>query len=246
MYMSHSKDDGATWSDVQDVTSTLKLNYPSQKWIGSGHAGGIQLSSGPQKGRLIIPLYSFTSYAIYSDDNGKSWSMGRGVEGPKAWGAESQIAETGAVTPDGAPILLISMRNHPNLPPFLTGNGYRLQALSNDSGVSWGEVWEAKDLPEPIMGCEGSLVYHPATAKLYFSHPDDPLQLRRYRLRVWSSGNMGASWDHHATVWSSAAGYSALVVMPGAHAGLGLLYDRNNHSMFIFESQSVSYTRVEV
>ena len=54
-----------------------------------------------------------------------------------------------------------------------------------------------KDLPEPIKGCDGSLVFHPGTRKLYFSHPDPPLDLFRVRLRVWSSGNMGASWESH-------------------------------------------------
>merc|ERR1712232_620759 len=103
-----------------------------------------------------------------------------------------------------------------------------------------------KRLPEPIEGCEGSIVYHPGTKKLYFSHPDPMLKLLRTRLRVWSSSDHGHTWDHHATIWSKAAGYSSLVVMgdaPGAK--LGLLYDRNNHSMLVFEAQSVSFTTVD-
>ena len=40
---------------------------------------------------------------------------------------------------------------------------YRMFALSRDGGLSWGAIWQAKQLPEPIKGCDGSLVYHPGT-----------------------------------------------------------------------------------
>merc|ERR1711953_58878 len=89
----------------------------------------------------------------------------------------------------------------------------RIQAYSSDSGNTWVNVTEVKQLPEPIEGCEGSIVYHPGTQKLYFSHPDPMLKLLRTRLTVWSSSNHGRTWDHHTTVWSKAAGYSSLVVM---------------------------------
>mmetsp|Transcript_85885 Transcript_85885/g.223302 ORF Transcript_85885/g.223302 Transcript_85885/m.223302 type:complete len:368 (+) Transcript_85885:3-1106(+) len=259
MFMSHSADEGASWSEPWNVTASLKLGYPTQGWIGTGHAGGIQLSSGPHRGRLIIPAYSNTSYTIYSDDHGKSWRIGGAVSGRLGKGGENQMAETGSYAEDGTPILLVSMRNSPNFPHKITGKGYRLQALSRDGGLSWGDVWEAKDLPEPVKGCEGSLVFHPGTHKLYFSHPDPPLKLLRTRLSIWTSSNMGGTWSHHAVVWNKAAGYSALVVMGGktdaaqasanetaerAAEDLGLLYGRNNHTMIIFEAQSVSFTTV--
>ena len=68
LFRSHSADDGASWSEPENVTGSLKLRNAG--WIGSGHAGGLQLSSGPTKGRLIVPVYSNKSYAIYSDDHG--------------------------------------------------------------------------------------------------------------------------------------------------------------------------------
>ena len=79
---------------------------------------------------------------------------------------------------------------------------------------------------------------------------EDNEPLLRTRLRVWTSSNLGATWEDHAVVWEEAAGYSALTVLtgvPGANsalAPLGILYDRNNHSMAIFEAQSVSWTTV--
>lgn len=252
MFLSYSDDEGASWSSPRDVTASLKLGYPAQSWIGTGHAGGIQLSNGPHKGRLIIPAYSNTSYTVYSDDHGKTWGIGGAVGcALKACGGENQMAETGSYTIDGTPILIMSTRDSPKLPPGITGKGYRLQALSYDGGLSWGDPWEAKDLPEPIKGCDGSIVFHPGTHKLYFSHPDPPLDLFRTRLRIWSSSNMGASWESHGVVWPEAAGYSALVVMrtditPASEWELGILYDRNNHTMVVFEAQSVSFTTMAV
>jgi sialidase-1 len=240
LFRSYSTDEGATWSEPVDVTASLK--YDHVHGIGTGHAGGVQLSQGPSKGRLIIPVYNDNlTYAVYSDDHGKSWQKGGVV---KAQGSENAMSETGAYTLDGTPILLVSIRKAWKLRMF-RGNQdrYRVLALSRDGGLSWGEPWAAKELPEPIDGCEGSLVYHPGTRKLYYSHPDAPLF--RQRLRIWSSSNLGATWEHHTTVWEMAAGYSSLVVMGSAtNASLGLLYDRNNHTTVIFEAQGVSFTNV--
>ena len=156
-------------------------------------------------------------------------------------GGENQMAETGAFTKDGTPILLVSIRNSPKLPVIIGGTGYRLQSLSHDGGLTWDPATENKQLPEPISGCDGSLVYHPRAKKLFFSHPDPPLELFRTRLRVWSSSNMGATWEHHAIVWEQAAGYSALSPVGDE---IGVLYDRNNHTMVVFEAQAVTFTLI--
>ena len=110
-----------------------------------------------------------------------------------------------------------------------------------------------------LTRCDGSLIHHAGNNQLYFSHPDPPAGLLRTRLRVWRSADLGVSWVQHATVWGMAAGYSALTVMGGrataaatgtdadnnhGAAPLGVLYDRNNHSMLVFEAQSVSFTTI--
>merc|ERR1719454_2513512 len=134
----------------------------------------------------------------------------------------------------------MTVRNNCAFPKWGCG---RFQAYSSDGGLTFANPSEIKKLPEPIAGCEGSLVYHPGAKKLYFAHPDPELKLFRTRLAVWSSGDHGRTWDFHTTVWPKAAGYSSLVVMgEGADAKLGLLYDRNNHTMIVFEAQSVSFT----
>jgi len=234
LFLSSSKDEGETWSYPKNVTSLLKVGYPTQGWIGTGHAGGIQL----QTGRLVIPVYSNTSYVIFSDDNGASWHIGGKMTGKYAWGGENQVAEM----EDGS--LIMSFRQSCQFPQSW-GCG-RLEAWSYDQGLTWVNGTEVKQLPEPIKGCDGSIVYHPVTKKLYFSHPDPKLKLFRNDLVVWSSSDHGKSWNHHKTVWPKAAGYSALVVMGDeTNPKLGVLYDRNNHTMIVFEAQSVSFIIID-
>jgi len=229
LFVSSSRDQGATWSEPKDISATCKMGYPTQGWIGTGHAAGSQLSSG----RLVIPTYSQKSYVVYSDDHGESWHMGGGV--PGYGGTENAVAELG----NGS--LIMGLRHSCAITEIGCG---RRWSYSDDAGKTWGEVTETRQIPEPISGCEGSLVYHPVTKKLYFSHPDPELKLFRTRLAVWSSSDYGRTWDHHKLVWPLAAGYSSMVAMPDGK--LGLLYDRNNHTLVIFEAQSVSFTTVDM
>jgi sialidase-1 len=246
LFLSFSKDDGATFSEPKDVSSSLKFGFPNQGWVGTGHAGGIVLSGdGPKKGRLVIPTYTSSPYIVYSDDHGVNWKMGGAVPGETylegGSAGEWAISETGSYTSDGTPILLANVRNSPTIPSGITGKGHRLLSYSEDGGETWGPIREVKDLPEPIKGCEGSMVYNPKTKKIYFSHPDPYLDLFRNYLKVWSSSDHGKTWQVHKEVWNNAAGYSSMVVMPGGDE-LGVFYDRNNHTMIVFEAQSVSWT----
>merc|ERR1711865_41264 len=87
MFLSHSETVGATWSEPIDVSATLKHGGGA----GTGHAGGIQLSAGPNKGRLLIPVYSGGCYVVYSDDHGETWEQGNTI--PDAKGEEAAAQE---------------------------------------------------------------------------------------------------------------------------------------------------------
>ena len=64
VYVSHSDDDGVSWSTQQDLTSTL---LPTDRiWDAVGPGVGIQTGSG----RLVIPAIGRN---IYSDDHGATW-----------------------------------------------------------------------------------------------------------------------------------------------------------------------------
>ncbi len=84
-----SDDDGATWSEPVEITSTFDKFRPEYDWkvLATGPAHGIQLTHGPHKGRLVVPVWlslgtgghahrpSVTS-TIYSDDHGQTWQRG--------------------------------------------------------------------------------------------------------------------------------------------------------------------------
>ena len=73
------------------------------------------------------------------------------------------------------------------------------------------------------------------------THPES--KLLRTDMVVKVSSDNGSSWSLHKQVWPKAAGYSALAVLgDAADAPLGLLYDRNDHSMVVFEAQGVTFT----
>ena len=77
-----SDDGGREWSEPQDLTS--QLVDPTWQSVYTGLPQGLQLSSG----RLIIcanHMYddlSTKSHTIFSDDHGKSWTVGKSV-GPR-------------------------------------------------------------------------------------------------------------------------------------------------------------------
>ena len=110
--------------------------------------------------------------------------------------------------------------------------------------MTWTDSKPNRDLPSPIDGVEASLVAHP-DGRLYHSAPES-FSLRT-RLTIKRSDDGGRTWERHATVWPEAAGYSALTVLgDDAKSPLGLLYDRNNRSMLVFEARGITFTTVAV
>lgn len=68
VYYSYSDDHGLTWSEPENLTSTLLP--PGAIWDAMGPGVGIQKLKSPNIGRLIIPAINRN---IYSDDGGVTW-----------------------------------------------------------------------------------------------------------------------------------------------------------------------------
>lgn len=125
--------------------------------MGPGH--GVQLRSG----RLLVPAYTYHvdrrecfgkvcwtsphSFAIYSDDQGRTWHCGGLV--PNLRSGECQLAAV-----DGG-FLYCNARS-----PL----GSRVQALSVDEGTSFLPAELVPSLAETARGCQGSIVGFPAPA----------------------------------------------------------------------------------
>lgn len=138
----YSDDEGKTWTGPIDLNDETKEEW--MIFLGTGPGNGIQLNEGPNKGRLVFPVYFLNEYnrqasaVIYSDDHGKTWHRGESPNEGRIVGGETineryfnnydhEITESQVVEmPDGQ--LKLFMRNH---------SGYAQIATSFDGGETW-------------------------------------------------------------------------------------------------------------
>ena len=150
VFITHSSDDGRTWTKPVEITATVKK--PEWGWYATGPGVGIQLQRGNHKGRLVIPCDHRVgqgrdkwnsqghSHVIYSDDHGKTWKLG-GVTAPGM--NECQVVELA----DGT--LMLNMRSY-------RGKKRRGISLSQNGGLTWSEPKDDPTLIEPV--CQASFL----------------------------------------------------------------------------------------
>jgi sialidase-1 len=210
-FLSHSDDEGTTWSTPEDITRIVKA--PDVRTSASGPGIGIELTRGPHKGRLLFPLNEgkgkgWDVFALYSDDHGKSWQ--RGENAPKAPGTqpnETQIAELA----DGS--ILMNARNQ-------AAGKFRLQCRSTDGGTTWTTAIPVPELVDPTcMGSLARLSYRPDL--LAFSNPNDSSSRRNGTLRLSHDG--GNTWPIAGVIEPGSFGYSSLCPLPKGK--LGILFE---------------------
>jgi sialidase-1 len=228
--LTHSDDDGATWSAVRDITA--EASRPGWGWYAMGPGVGIAIERGPHRGRLIFPANHretpdrsgpSASHIIYSDDHGKTWRLG-GTVGLHT--NECQVVET--VAGDGSE-LLINMRNHwarSGGRPELAGR--RLVSRSRDGGMTWTDPVRDEALIEPT--CQASLIRYSwpsdsARSVLLFANPASPT--KRERLTVRLSHDEGRTWPAAQLIDAGPSAYSCLTRLSDGR--IGLIYERDNY-----------------
>lgn len=220
VYKTSSTDDGQTWTPVAEITSSTKL--PAWGWYATGPCHGIQLTKGPNTGRLVIPCDYIEvgtgrkgySHVIYSDDNGDNWRIG-GISPSIALNPnESTVAELS----DGR--LLLNMRVSGN-------NNVRLQSTSSDAGLSWTNPISAPALVDPV--CQGALTSGAIAGQfmVFFSNPSS---INRENMTIKSSADNGSSWPKQYTVYTGLSGYSDLVLL--SETQIGILYEAGTSRYF--------------
>ncbi len=225
VFVTHSIDDGHTWAQPTQITTAVKK--PGWTWYATGPGVGIQLKAGAHAGRLIIPCdHGETidgkavklSHVFYSDDHGKTWTLG-GTVAPHT--NECQAAELR----DGS--LLLNMRNH-----WAKEGGradranQRAIATSTDGGSTWSEPRFDTTLVEPV--CQGSLIGHPRLpGKLLFSNP---ASTSREKMTVRLSNDDGKTWPAARLLHSGPSAYSCLALLPDGN--VACMYERGQRNSY--------------
>lgn len=231
VWVMHSTDDGATWSEPKDISAAVKK--ADWTWYATGPGIGIQTRGG----RLVIPANHalagtkvHRSHLIYSDDRGKTWTLGGSAADHTN---ESQVVELA----DGR--LMLNMRNHPPRKP----ENMRRVAISTDGGRTLGETTTDRALIEPPA--QASLVRYSLASggagkgaekssrkaaqagagagknRLLFANAAAP---KRERMTVRLSYDEGETWPVSRLIHEGPSAYSCLVVL--RDRTIGLLYER--------------------
>ena len=240
--LTHSDDDGISWSKVRDITDSA--SKPGWGWYAMGPGIGIALERGPHRGRLILPANHretpdrsgpSASHIIYSDDHGETWKLG-GTVGLHT--NECQLVET--VAGDGSE-LLINMRNHwarSGKRPELAGR--RLISRSRDDGLTWTDPTRDESLIEPT--CQASLIRYswPADSQrstLLFANPDSTSKRERMTVRI--SHDEGRTWPTSKLFDPGPSGYCCLTRLKDGR--IGLIYERGNYLRLKFVTFSLDW-----
>ena len=219
VWLTHSNDDGATWAEPIEITSSVK--EPSWTWYATGPTHGIQLANG----RLLIPCDHVAgkfltrqdpkySHVIYSDDHGASWHIG-GEGEPST--DECAVVETAS----GA----VYINSRYELDKYL-----RATAWSADNGDSFdGFAWD-ETLIEPV--CQASIARFTTSKqhdrnRVLFSNP---ASINRENMTVRVSYDECRSWSAGRALHEGPAAYSDLAVC--ADMTICCLYERGDEGCY--------------
>lgn len=209
LVMSHSDDDGLTWSPPRNVTAAVAGRNPRWRLFFTGPGRGLRLTGGAL---VFAAQYRDAdgtprSCFLYSTDGGGSWAASAAAIPDGVPTSEAQIAEL----PDGS--LLMSMRNESRSGKRAWARYAWTDSLANGA---WSEPWFAVTDPT----CMASLVRHPIGLLLH-SNPNSAAE--RVALTVRASVDGGRIWTDGRVIDPGPSGYSCMAVLPDG--SVGVLYE---------------------
>ena len=233
LWMSYSDDDGKTWSAPQDITPMVKADW--MKFFGVGPGVGITLHTGPHKGRIIVPTYttnrthhlngSQSSRVIYSDDHGKTWQLGGGVNDNRTLTDgtvidSSTMSDYYAQNTESSVVQL----NNGQLKLFMRGLTGDLQvATSHDGGQTWDNHVDRYDVPDVYVQMAATHTVQDGKEYILLANANGPGRKNGYIrvARVEEDGQL--TWLHHYLIQDGEYAYNSLQQIGPDE--FGLLYE---------------------
>ena len=207
----YSNNNGATWSTPVNRFNEVQL--PDTRWDATGPGNGIQLTTGANAGRLIIPAIGRN---IQSDDHGATWTQSGYLTGGSS---EATVVELDYGT---------LMRNDRATGDYKQYNR-RIVCYSYNQGASWSGLQVRDDLVCPI--CQASAIYHHISGQtddmLVFSNP---AATTRIKMTVKISYSNGGAWEHQKLIFPADSAYSSLASL--SDGNIGLLYENGDGSPY--------------
>ncbi|MBM2608858.1 exo-alpha-sialidase [Pasteurella multocida] len=149
-WLTHSDDNGKTWSQPIDLTPQVKKDW--MRFFGTGPGVGIQT----QNGNLLFPIYYInrqgkqSSALIISKDGGKTWNLGQSPNDnrPDLYGQNSETLGSSSVG-HGHELTesqLVELDNG-DLKLFMRNTSGRvMMSTSKDGGYTWTETQKVEAL----------------------------------------------------------------------------------------------------
>ena len=231
-FLTHSDDDGATWSEPREVTRQVKRPTVATS-TATGPGIGIQLSRGKHAGRVLMPFNqgpygAWKVYAAFSDDKGDTWRYGdTAPEGTKGFANEVQFVELS----DGS--VMLNARNQ-------AGDKLRKIAISTDGGETWSATRNDSALIEPA--CQASLLRHPGgsdPSKDVFLFSNPGTQSARTNGTIRLSRDEGKTWPASRVLYPGSFAYSCLASLPDGR--VGCLFERDGYKKTSFARFTVDW-----
>ena len=236
LWMSYSDDDGKTWSAPQDITPMVKADW--MKFLGVGPGVGITLQNGPHKGRIVVPVYttnrthhldgSQSSRIIYSDDHGKTWHMGGGVNDNRTLYDGTVIDSSNmknyyAQNTEASVVQL----NNGQLKLFMRGLTGDLQvATSKDGGATWEkDVKRYSDVTDVYVQMAATHTVQDGKEYILLANANGPGRKNGHIrvARVEEDGEL--TWLHHHLIQEGEYAYNSLQQIGPKE--FGLLYEHH-------------------
>ncbi len=233
LYLTHSDDDGETWSTPRDVTRMMRR----EEAIAVGSPGvGVQLTSGPHRGRILLPTYQVyrlsdvsrrkANCVSISDDGGETWRLSADVAEPddQNYGDEAQLVELA----DGK--VLMTARDNPK------GQSRKL-TVSHDGGETWSTHRIATDLlTPPCMSSVIRLTRTKGEEQGLLLHSLPHTVDSRSNGTIMVSRDQGQTWKTGRVIERNDFAYSCLAELPDGD--VGCLYETDDYGQIAFVRMS--------